>query len=304
VNSVWILVPCFFDSLSFIELRKRIALVERALEQDFVFKTVVVDDSAGNDESLYNLPTEPYTVLIPEHHLGHQGALVFGLHSLSNVIAETAFVITMDCDGEDRPEDIPVLLRQLQNRSHDLSNVCVAERRRRHGTLMFRICVIVFQLAYQLLTGVRIRHGNFVAFRGKFVKQILCNQCFEWCYSSSIASVATDHQSVLLDRGRRYAGESKMSFVRLMGHGVAMAMPFYRQLAVRSTIFATTALTILFTLAAVLQLRIDYDQFIQLAIALSLMLLAFLSILVSYVRTLQTRASTLSDVTRRLGVGN
>lgn len=302
MNSVWVLVPCYFDSESFVELRTRIALVERSLTEDYVFKTVVIDDSSGTDKSLHGLPVEPYTVLTPERHLGHQGALVFGLRSISKEVQDSDFVVTLDCDGEDRPEDIPALLNNLVSRGSDLTSVCVAQRKRRHGTLLFRTCVVIFQIGFQLLTGVRIRHGNFIAFRGAFLKQILNNRNFDVCYSTSVAAVAKDYQSVVLDRGARYAGDSKMSFVTLVGHGVAMAMPFSRQLAVRSLVLAGSGIAVLFALSVALHIRIDNQQTILVGTTIGGALLICLYFLSTHIKSLKSRATALSEMTRRLGV--
>ena len=53
------------------------------------------------------------TVLQPPFNLGHQRGIVYALRKMLPRIADDDAVVTMDADGEDRPEDLPRLLAAL-----------------------------------------------------------------------------------------------------------------------------------------------------------------------------------------------
>ena len=55
-------------------------------------------------------PPAHVTVLQPPFNLGHQRALVYALRKALPQIADEDAVVTLDADGEDRPEDLPRLL--------------------------------------------------------------------------------------------------------------------------------------------------------------------------------------------------
>src|SRR5438105_4170533 len=105
---LWLFVPCFYDYQSFAELQKRASLIASKELGQLSLRFVVIDDSGGQDAELSALSAHAHVdVVTAPYNLGHQGALVFGLRKMSQSIAEEDYVVTLDCDGEDRPEDIP-----------------------------------------------------------------------------------------------------------------------------------------------------------------------------------------------------
>src|SRR5256885_4629244 len=74
----------------------------------------------------------------------------------------------------------------------------------------------VFKLVFSLLTGASIRTGNFAAYRGWLARNVLFHPHFDNCYSSSLISLNVAVQLVPCERGTRYAGQSRMSFLKLV----------------------------------------------------------------------------------------
>jgi glycosyltransferase involved in cell wall biosynthesis len=194
---------------------------------------VLVDDSGGSDPEIGRLASQPdVRVLTTPFNLGHQRALVFGLRKLEAELRPDDVVVTMDADGEDRPEDLPALLDALL--AAPGRTLVLARRTTRHVGLGFQVLYFFFKLLFRSLTGVVIRTGNYAAFRGALVSRLLFHPHFDLCYSASLISLGLDVELVPCPRGRRYAGRSRMDYYRLVRHGISMLMPFLDRIAVRA----------------------------------------------------------------------
>ena len=247
--------PCYRDVASFTVLRTRIHEVV-ASEQKFSVSEihfVVVDDTAGYDRDVDQLKAfSDVRVITPPFNLGHQRALVFGLRLVLPEVVETDVVITMDADGEDRPEDIPRLIETLIATPDERGILCVARRTKRSESLKFRVLYVFFRAMFHTLTGTVVRSGNFAAYHGWLAKRILTHPYFDLCYSSTLVSLDMTVTSVPCARGKRYAGQSRMNLLRLFMHGVRMLMPFMDRIAVR----ALTAFSAMFGLGIIASLAV------------------------------------------------
>lgn len=293
-RKLWVVSPCFFDAGPFRRLHgeARKALEPLGLETSFV----LVDDSAGQDPDVASLASlgDVRIVALP-YNMGHQAALVYALRRLAPEIAAEDLVVTMDSDGEDRPEDLPVLLRPLLAEPANLNKIAIARRTRRSESLAFKVLYFGFKLLFRLLAGTVVRNGNFVAFRGWFLKELIHHPHFDQCYASTFVSLPLQAESVPLPRGPRYAGTSKMGYMGLLTHGVRMLMPFSERIAVRGMAGSFVALKLAsLAFLAGLFLRLPLlallSAFAVLLSALSLGLFALLFATFS-----QTKARALRD---------
>ena len=101
--------PCYRDVASLVILRTRIleALASSQVAASSDVHFAVVDDTAGYDNDIDQLKGYPdVRVITPPFNLGHQRALVFGLRLILPEVLESDLIVTMDADGEDRPEDL------------------------------------------------------------------------------------------------------------------------------------------------------------------------------------------------------
>ena len=92
-----------------------------------------------------------------------------------------------------------------------------------------------FRLLFKLLTGTRVRSGNFAAYRGRLARRMLQHPYFDLCYSSSLVALEFDVVGVPCPRGalRR---KSRMNPLKLVMHGIRMLMPFTDRIAIRALI--------------------------------------------------------------------
>jgi hypothetical protein len=136
----------------------------------------------------------------------------------------------MDSDGEDVPSTIPLLLRELRRPDVD---VVVARRRQRRESPLFQAFYGVYRVIFWLLSGRRIRFGNFMALKPVGLRR-LSAMSETWTHVAS--SVLLSRLRVAfqpIDRGNRYAGQSKMNFSSLVLHGVRALMVFSEDVLVR-----------------------------------------------------------------------
>lgn len=239
---LWIVCPSYGDVASFEILRERILEIvgaEGTLAGSSL-QFVVIDDTAGFDSEIERLRRLPdVRIVTPPFNLGHQRALVFGLRVCLPEIEDRDVVVTMDADGEDRPEDLPALVAPLLGDREPSRQVCVAWRTKRQESLPFRSMYIMFRLMFRVLTGMTVRSGNFAGYRGWIARRMLLHPYFDLCYSATLVSLDMDVTKVPCPRGRRYAGQSKMNPLRLFMHGVRMLMPFTDRIATRALVAFT-----------------------------------------------------------------
>ena len=212
-----------------------------------------MDDTAGKDTEIAQLSAiDDTTVITPPFNLGHQRAIVYGLRTILPDVDDSDLIVTMDADGEDSPEDIPRLIEPLTGAPNDYRTLCVARRTKRSETFRFKLLYAMFKTLFRTLTGTTVRSGNFAAYRGFLARLILHHPYFDLCYSSTLVSLDLDVVPVPCERGKRYAGQSRMNLFRLAMHGVRMLMPFTDRIAVRALI----AFSSIFSLGLLLALAV------------------------------------------------
>lgn len=239
----WVIAPVYRDVQSYLLLRERVLEVLAAdpVERGEV-RFVVLDDTAGQDPEVSRLAEcADVTVLQPPFNLGHQRAIVYALRKTLPKIADEDIVITLDADGEDRPEDIPRMLAPLPERSSSDQRIVLALRTKRNESLSFKVMYRLFRLLFRTLTGTTVQTGNFATMPGSVAKRVVLHPTFDLAYSSTILALDLPIDYVPCERGERYAGKSKMTYVKLAMHGVSMLMPFTDRIAIRALfVFAAT----------------------------------------------------------------
>lgn len=235
---VYVFSPIYFDIESFCKLRLRI--LEILTESSFSISFVAIDDSAGIDYEFKKLEEfKDVQVITCPFNVGHQRALVYGIRKFSERLQNEDIVVTMDSDGEDLPEHLPRLLRRLNSSQNNLRKIVLARRTKRREKPLFKCMYAMFKIVFQVLTGALIRTGNYAVFRGWTAKNVLKHPHFDLSYASSLISLNLDSEFEPCERGVRYAGVSKMSYLKLIIHGLRMLMPFLDRIAVRCILFLT-----------------------------------------------------------------
>ena len=240
--NTWIVTPVYRDVRSFRILRERLIdiLGESPTAGMEAVRFVVIDDTAGQDEEIDTLRAfSDVTVLRPPFNLGHQRAIVYALRKILPTVTDDDIVVTLDADGEDRPDDLPRLLAPLQGKLHQAQKIVVALRTKRKESVRFKFMYLLFRVLFRVLTGTTVRSGNFASMPGSVAKRVLLHPTFDLSYSSALLALDVPIEYVPCERGERFEGRSKMTYGRLAMHGLRMLMPFTDRIAIRAlAIFA------------------------------------------------------------------
>ncbi|WP_027005385.1 glycosyltransferase [Conexibacter woesei] len=235
---LWIVTPVYLDVPSFLMLREHVlrAIQEEPALPPLTVQFVVADDTGGLDPEMEQVDQlDDVRIIEPPFNLGHQRAIVYALRTVAGDMDDEDLVVTMDADGEDAPSDVPRLLIELIAAQSDRTLV-LALRSQRSESHTFRLFYRLFRAGFKIATGTVVRSGNFAAYHGWFARRVLAHPNFDLCYSSTLTSLQLDTRAVECDRSTRYAGQSRMSFSKLVRHGVSMLMPYLDRIAIRAMI--------------------------------------------------------------------
>jgi glycosyltransferase involved in cell wall biosynthesis len=168
-------------------------------------------------------------------NLGHQRAIAIGLTYIHEHLACDA-VVVMDADGQDRPEDVPRLLRRL--RETGFRKVIFAERiRRRPESLVFKICYQVYRVLHRVLAGIRVRVGNFSVVPWSCLARLVAVSELWNHYAAAVYKAQLPHESIVTERNPRICGTSKMNFPGLLVHGLSAISVFSEIVGARLLLF-------------------------------------------------------------------
>jgi hypothetical protein len=197
-------------------------------------------------------------VLNLKRNMGHQRAIALGLAYVQEHEPCDA-VVVMDGDGEDKPEDVPSLLKVLERAG---SQVVFAERGKRLESVVFRALYRCYRTLHHVLTGRRVRFGNFSALRFGCLRRLTIMPEMWTHYAASVRISRLPIETIRIDRGTRLRGSTKMSFDALMLHGLA-AMALYPTINVRVLIGSVlAALMIVLSAASVVAIRLTMHFYI------------------------------------------
>jgi hypothetical protein len=243
-----LLCPLYRDEASFREFAARVFEVSKSLP-GHRFSFLVVNDGTP---LLHLKAPLPLTVIHLHRNIGHQKAIAIGL-AYAHTHLSFDQVLIMDCDGEDAPEDILLLL----SKQEETRTIVVASRRSRQESSLFRLFYQLYKALFFLLTGKRISFGNFMVLPRKEASR-LAHFPEIWSHlAGAVIKSRTPYARVPAHRGRRYQGNSQMNFTALLLHGLGAIGVFVEVIASRLLLFSAF-LILLSLLAIVLILFIKF----------------------------------------------
>ncbi len=271
-----ILIPLFNDWQSTSKLIDEINQLQAI--SNFEISIVIINDASNHDrlneeKSLENIKS--IKILNMKKNQGHARCIATGLKYIYEK-EDFDFVIPMDGDGEDRPEEIDEFIKQIENAN---GRPIVGIRVRRSEGLLFQICYKIHKLITYTFTGKSIKFGNFTCLPKTTVKKMI-NEKSTWnSFSGSLSKIEDNLFSISSVRGTRYFGPSKMSFYNLIKHSLSIISVFRKTFLIRSALFIIlyilfiksnasiiTSIPLVFLLIAVyavsnLALRENMDEF-------------------------------------------
>tara|TARA_A100001011_G_scaffold134630_1_gene141978 strand:+ start:829 stop:1698 length:870 start_codon:yes stop_codon:yes gene_type:complete len=229
-----ILIPVYNDRESLKKLIENINYEISNLNSEI--SVVVVNDASSQQivDTYQNIENiNSIEIINMKQNSGHTRCIASGLKYIFEK-KEFDYVIPMDGDGEDRPEEIKNFI-QLAEQSNGKS--IVGERVKRSENLLFKTCYQFHKLLTLAFTGQLIKFGNFTCLSKLTVEKML-NEKATWnSFSGSLKKVEKNLLSSPSIRGARYFGPSKMSFFNLLKHSLSIISVFRKTVLIRSALF-------------------------------------------------------------------
>jgi polyisoprenyl-phosphate glycosyltransferase len=229
-----VLIPVYNDWQSVSKLVDEINSL--SIDTVFQFSVIIVNDASNHDRHdekkvLENLHS--VKILNMKINQGHARCIATGLKYIYEK-EDFDYVIPMDGDGEDRPEEIKEFLNQI---NYSNKKPIVGKRVKRSENFIFKICYQIHKLITLTFTGRSIKFGNFTCLPKETVEKMV-NEKATWnSFSGSLSKIEKDLLSISSIRGSRYFGPSKMSFFNLLKHSLSIISVFKQAVLIRSALF-------------------------------------------------------------------
>ena len=271
-----ILIPVYNDWQSLFKLIDEIDKLQ--ISKECQISILIVNDASNHDRATEEKKfknIQSIKILNMIKNQGHARCIATGLKYLFEK-DDFEYVIPMDGDGEDRPEEITEFLNEVKNSNN---KPIVGERVKRSEDLKFKICYALHKVITLVFTGQLIKFGNFTCLPKSVVEKMI-NEKATWnSFSGSLKKIERNLVSIPSMRGKRYFGPSKMSFYNLIKHSLSIISVFRKTFLIRSALFiilyilliksyasVITAIPIICLLVAVylisnLSLRENLDEF-------------------------------------------
>ena len=271
-----ILIPIYNDWQSVSKLIDGID--NHSLNSNFQISVLIVNDASNHDrleeeKSLENI--QSIKILNMKKNQGHTRCIATGLKYIFEK-EDFDYVIPMDGDGEDRPEEIKEFLNQI----HNSNNIpIVGKRVKRSEGFVFTFFYQMHKLITFTFTSKLINFGNYTCL-SKIIVEKMVNEKATWnSFSGSLRKIEDKFITIPSIRGTRYFGPSKMSFYNLINHSLSIISVFRKTFLIRAALFIIlyilliksnasiiTAIPLVFLIAAVyaisnLALRENMEEF-------------------------------------------
>ena len=229
-----ILIPIYNDRES---LTKLIENINEELNSVNAEVSILVINDASSQQIVDTYPNleniHSFEIINMKQNRGHARCIASGLKYIYEK-KEFDYVIPMDGDGEDRPEEIKSFI-ELSEQVGEQS--IVGERVKRSEGLLFQICYKFHKFLTLAFTGQSIKFGNFTCLSKSTIEKMLKEKATWSSFSGSLRKVEKDLVSSPSIRGTRYFGPSQMSFFNLLKHSLSIISVYRKTVLIRSALF-------------------------------------------------------------------
>ena len=231
MKKILILIPVYNDWDS---LKKLINEISKNIkgQNSFLFKCLIINDASTLEQPKLIKPNNLVSlkILNMRKNKGHARCNAFGLKYASEK-EDFDYIIVMDGDGEDRPEELEGLIRKIQEYP---DNSVVARRIKRSEGFFFKFLYELHKLITLIFTGKKIDFGNYSCLIKKDVETLVKKKSLWTSYSGTVKKYLKKLKDIKSIRGSRYFGPSKMSFFNLLIHSFSIIAVFKYQVFIRS----------------------------------------------------------------------
>ena len=237
-----ILIPVFNDWESLLSLLNNINALK--INNIAYLKILIIDD-CSTEILNKNIEFESFTdveVIKNLKNIGHGKSIAYGINSLSKK-NDFDYLIVMDGDGEDRPEEV----KELILKSFDLPSLTItANRIKRSESAFFKLSYHLHKILTLVLTGHSIKFGNFMCIPKQDLNLIVSNKNLFVSFSGTVSKFIKNKTYIPSIRGVRYHGPTKMTFLKLIRHSLLIMSVFKIEVASRLLVLFLIYATLIF----------------------------------------------------------
>ena len=169
-------------------------------------------------------------ILTLRRNVGHQRAITLGLAYIHRHRPCRA-VVVMDGDGEDGPDDVPLLLERC--RDTGFAAIVFAKRTRRSEGPLFLVGYHGFRAIHYLLTGLPVEVGNFSAIPYVLLDRLVGISEMWNHYAAAVIHARLPIEKVPIPRRSRLLGTPQMNVTDLVIHGLSAISVYGARIGVR-----------------------------------------------------------------------
>ena len=233
MRKIIILIPIFNDWKS---LKKLLIEINESIKSfdDINFECLIVNDASTIQPQELNKPSnfESLEILNMRENKGHARCNAFGIRYIFQK-KKFDYLILMDGDGEDRPEEITNLVEKIKE-NPNLS--VVAKRIKRSEGSFFKFLYQMHKIITLVFSGQNINFGNYSILTKSDVGKLHSEASLWSSFSGSVKKNIKTFNEINSIRGLRYYGPSQMSLLKLVIHSLSIIAVFKYNVFLRSTI--------------------------------------------------------------------
>ena len=226
-----ILIPVFNDWQSVFKLIENIDLQINNETIDIIIVNDASTESFDNNQKQFSKINSVKIINLIKNG-GHRKAIATGLKYCQENL-EYDYIIPMDGDGEDRPEELKDFFKQAQETQPE---VITATRIKRSESFLFKFLYSMHKIFTHLITGKLIRFGNYTCLSKNAVSKLLSDGSVWLSYSGAVTKHFPQFSTIQSIRGERYFGPSKMSILALLLHSFRISTVFRENIFIRVVI--------------------------------------------------------------------
>lgn len=225
-KEISIVIPVYGCPGAIPELHRR--LKETLDNMKVTYEIIMVDDCDGQGswekiEQVASLDKNVIGIRFA-HNSGQDRAIAAGVNA-----SKGDYVITMDCDLQDAPENIPIIYNKILN---DNIDIVFTKRKQRPESFMTRFLSKLFHRIFSYLSEIEYDYeiGSFLIANRKAVEYYLKDKGRCRDYASFMLWTGLKHEAVYLDHDNRFEGKSSYTFKKKMDLAIRSISSFSTRL--------------------------------------------------------------------------
>jgi len=234
MKKVKILIPIYNDWDSLSKLLEEINSEANKIQEEL---SIIIINDCSSETKLIEVKNfdkiNSVKIINMKENRGHGRCIATGLKYIYEN-EEFDYIIPMDGDGEDRPQEIKDF---IQNINYTPEKTIVGERVKRSESLFFRFCYSAHKVLTYFFTGQSIKFGNFTCLTKQTVEKMINEKATWSSFSGALAKVEKEKSMIPSTRGSRYFEPSKMSLINLVKHSLSIIAVFKAAVLIRSIFF-------------------------------------------------------------------